>query len=46
MQIERDKPETFIGLCVEFHDIADREPDLTRVVKELQSVFAIEHTCQ
>jgi hypothetical protein len=43
MRIERDKPGTFTGLCVEFHDIADREADFRRVVEEIQSVFAIAH---
>ena len=43
MRIERDRPGTFIGLCVEFHDVADREADFKRVVEEIQSVFAIAH---
>ena len=43
MQIERDKPGTFMGLVVEFHDICDKEVVFTRVVKEIQSVFAIAH---
>lgn len=42
-QIERDKPGTFVGLCIEFHDIANRESDFTRVVNDLQGIFAIVH---
>lgn len=42
-RIERDKPGTFVGLCIEFHDIADREKDFIRVVTEIQSAFAIVH---
>ena len=43
MRLERDKPGTFVGLCIEFHDIEDREKDFVRVVTELQDVFAVVH---
>lgn len=33
----------FSGICVEFHDVTNREAEFHRLVQQLQSIFAIVH---